>query len=385
MKYFSKSIEGLNIKAQISIFGTEYEFKESHVFLSFDENADTNKDFLSQYTLINTCLNGVIKEYLGNDMVICFKRLFLSDALNQVEIVKQNQVKDYPLSIVQQPPLPDSKIAVWAYLVSSEKSKKEKENLFCFEHNGYSHLWLADLHNDETGVYKQTLKNFKDIEKACESVQCTVNDNCIRTWLFVNDVDCHYKDVVEARNDYFDTIGLTSATHFIASTGIEGKNGSNDSGVMIDAYIVKGLEQGQVTFLYGRPNMNPTYEYGVAFERATAVDYGDRRHIFISGTASIDNEGNIVAKGNIRNQLERAFENVEVLLKEGGAGISDLAHLIVYLRDLADYNNVKHFFENISENFPYLILLAPVCRPGWLVELEGIAIVKQEKTEFRDF
>ena len=67
----------------------------------------------------------------------------------------------------------------------------------------------------------------------------------------------------------------------------------------MDSYAVDGLEPGQIQFLYAPTHLNPTYEYGVTFERGTAVTYGDRKQVFISGTASIDNRGEIVYPGDI--------------------------------------------------------------------------------------
>ena len=66
------------------------------------------------------------------------------------------------------------------------------------------------------------------------------------------------------------------------------------------------------------------------------MDYGDRRQVFISGTASINNKGEVVHPGNIRRQTERMWENVEALLKEAGCTFADLGLMIVYQRDMAD-------------------------------------------------
>ncbi|MDE6503547.1 MAG: hypothetical protein K2K78_03675, partial [Muribaculaceae bacterium] len=73
-------------------------------------------------------------------------------------------------------------------------------------------------------------------------------------------------------------------------------------------------------------------------------------------------------------QTERMTENIEVLLSEGGCGFSDLAHLIVYLRDISDYKAVDNYFASRLPDVPRLIVHAPVCRPGWLVEAECMAI-----------
>ena len=105
--------------------------------------------------------------------------------------------------------------------------------------------------------------------------------------------------MVKARKEVFITQNLTEKTHYIASTGIEGRHADPSVLVQMDSYAVDGLEPGQIQFLYAPTHLNPTYEYGVTFERGTAVTYGDRKQVFISGTASIDNRGEIVYPGDI--------------------------------------------------------------------------------------
>ncbi len=142
----------------------------------------------------------------------------------------------------------------------------------------------------------------------------------------------------------------------------------------MDSYSVKGISPEQIQLLYAPIHLNSTYEYGVRFERGTAVHYGDRSHAFISGTASIDNLGNVLHIGDIRRQTLRMWENVEMLLAEGKFAMDDIAHMIVYLRDLSDYTVVKAMFEECFPETPKVILLAPVCRSTWLIEMECIAI-----------
>ena len=68
------------------------------------------------------------------------------------------------------------------------------------------------------------------------------------------------------------------------------------------------------------------------------------------------------------------WKNVEALLNEGGCTSDDLVHAIVYLRDVADYALVRDLFKTRFPQLPTVFLLAPVCRPGWLVEMECMAI-----------
>ena len=68
------------------------------------------------------------------------------------------------------------------------------------------------------------------------------------------------------------------------------------------------------------------------------------------------------------------WENVEALLAEAECTYNDVGYLLVYLRDTADYIVVKEMFEERFPDIPKVFLLAPVCRQGWLVEMECMAI-----------
>ena len=206
----------------------------------------------------------------------------------------------------------------------------------------------------------------------------------IRTCFFVRDVDVNYAGVVKGRKEEFVRLGLTEKTHYLASTGIQGQIADSRSLVLLDAYAVDGLQAEQIRFLHAPEYLNPTYEYGVTFERGTAVEYGDRKHIFVSGTASIDNRGEVVYPGNIAGQTRRMLLNIEALLKEAGSSLADLAQMIVYLRDIADYPIVRDLMEQQFPDVPKVIVLAPVCRPGWLIETECIAIKAGGNPEFRN-
>jgi enamine deaminase RidA (YjgF/YER057c/UK114 family) len=145
------------------------------------------------------------------------------------------------------------------------------------------------------------------------------------------------------------------------------------------------MEGKQIYYLYAPSHLNPTYEYGVTFERGTVVEYGDRAHALISGTASINNKGEVVHVGDIDGQTRRMIENVKVLLDEGGFAETDVAQIIVYIRDLCDFERVKQLINEHYANVPQIFTLAPVCRPEWLVEMECIAIKKNINAEFRAF
>ena len=316
-----------------------------------------------------------------------FLRIFLSDAANQSGLLTE-ALADFPpcaCSIIEQPPLDGTKIALWVYLQTQVTPRSFPEGLTGIEHNGYVHLWGGSACRPGTDSHEQTRRLLEDYATALEDNGGRLADNCIRTWFFVQNIDVNYAGVVKARNEVFLHQGLTRDTHFIASTGIAGRNADPSLCVQLDTYAVTGLVPEQVHHLYASTHLNRTYEYGVSFERGTYVDYGDRRQVFISGTASIDNRGQIVHAGDIRQQTERMWENVEALLKEAGMNYDDIGQMIVYLRDPGDYQTVERLFNARFPNMPRVTVLAPVCRPGWLIEMECMGTCKWTDKRFRAF
>ena len=200
-----------------------------------------------------------------------------------------------------------------------------------------------------------------------------LEQHCHRTWIYVRDIDRHYGGVVEGRNKVFAQNGLTAESHFIASTGIGGFTDNSEAIVGIDFLSVNGISRDDVQYLHALDFLNPTHEYGVAFERGTKISLPQGNLFFISGTASIDKYGDCLHRGDVLTQAGRLFLNIEKLLEDGGASLSDLQYFIVYLRDIADYHSINTYLSLRFPSIPYLITEARVCRPEWLREVEGIA------------
>lgn len=298
----------------------------------------------------------------------------LSNPAEQVEELKAHLHYECPVSIIGQAPLDGTKIAALVWRRSEAAVKRVSEQIFRVSRRGVDEYWFTCGLSDAEGSYNQTVDLFDKLSGSLKEQGLTLESDCVRTWLFVRDIDFNYKGVVDGRNDVFDRHDLTPDTHFIASTGIEGFTACADNKVMLDAVAVKGPGL-RVKYLYGESHLNRTSEYGVRFERGTVVEYADRRHVFISGTASIDNKGNILYEGDICRQTERMIENVGVLLAEAGCGFADVGSMTVYLRNASHYDAVKRIFDKRFPDTPVVIVLAPVCRPGWLVEMECVGII----------
>ena len=365
---------------EISRYEVQGGVSEYHVMIHVDNLRLT---YVEQVEFVLSAYAELLESELKGAVAV-FKRFFLSDAANQSDYLQTllMEQETCPLSIVEQPPLNGTKIALWAYLQKGVEVKKLSQGMYEVKHGAYRHLWMAGACHKASDAEVQTRQLFNDYITNLQEQGCTLADNCLRTWFFVQNVDVNYAGVVKARNEIFASQNLTNQTHFIASTGIAGRHADYRASVLMDAYAVHGICKNQVHYLYAPTHLNPTYEYGVSFERGTYVEYGDRRQVFISGTASINNKGEVMHPGDIRRQTLRMWENVEVLLAEAECTFDHVAHLLVYLRDISDYTVVKEMFDARFPNIPKVYLLAPVCRPGWLIEMECMAIKTITNTSF---
>lgn len=368
--------------AKISSFENGTEVKEFQVIIQI---TNPRLCYHEQVVTIFNTLTQIRANELENADAV-FKRYFLSDATNQSDelINYEMECPSCALSIIQQAPLNGTKIALWVYLQTNVQNKVLASGLHEVTHGAYKHLWLGSANNLAKDSERQTRILLNDYIMQLIKEGCSLANNCMRTWFFVNDVDLNYHGVVKARNEVFITQNLTDKTHFIASTGIGGRQADARVLSQMDAYAVDGIKREQVHYLYAASHLNRTSDYGVSFERGSYIDYGDRRHVFISGTASINNKGEIMHRGDVVAQCHRMWENVETLLAEAGCTYEDAMQMIVYLRDPADYETIKQLYQERFPEKPWIIVNAKVCRPGWLIEMETMAIKKQQ-TEFPAF
>ena len=311
-----------------------------------------------------------VKAHLASEQfehrVLCYAKVFLSDISNQEEILRQSPLMTELISrsactIVQQPPVNGAKIGLLL------KTSDEPDNFML------SSLRLSDGEASGVNSYDQTIMLFNKYLMQLEDEGLKLKDHCVRTWIYVRDIDANYDGVVKARNDIFCQHGLTPDTHFIASTGIGGRTMGKNVCVAIDFLTARSIRSEDKLYLKALDHLNPTHEYGVAFERGVRMTLPHKYQYFISGTASINHRGEVVHVGDVMKQTARLLKNIEALLADGGATMGDVSYFIVYLRDLADASAVEAYMAEAFPTVPRIITHAEVCRPAWLVEMECIA------------
>ena len=126
--------------------------------------------------------------------------------------------------------------------------------------------------------------------------------------------------------------------------------------------------------------LNEAYQYPqpVAFSRGMRVELPGATMLYLSGTASVDEQGNTVHAGDFDAQCLRTFRNLTQLLVAEGASWHDVVRTSCYLRDIErDYDA----FNRLRTGFMRALGLDPLpastgiqarlCRSDLLVEIEG--------------
>ena len=138
MKYQHHSFNNKKVEVQIASFSNGNEVSEYHIILQGTQPTLTYKEQLNNLTdVYNSLLTGELK---GASAL--FKRYFLSDAANQEEMLlaMTTEYSDCALSIVEQPPLNGTKIALWVYLQTDVQSRVLPNGLFEAIHGNYR-IW----------------------------------------------------------------------------------------------------------------------------------------------------------------------------------------------------------------------------------------------------
>lgn len=317
-----------------------------------------------------------------------FHRLFCSDITNQISDLRRTGLTldaseadpfGAAVSHVGQPPAQYAKLALWAYHIHDPQAALRKTragHTLQVHRPEHVHHWTTGLCETaaSTNSHDQTHQILVQYLAHLQQHRLTLSDHVMRTWFFLRDIDVNYHGLVQARKALFAQQGLTADTHYIASSGIGGDTHDHHALLTMDAYAIAGLRPAQVQQLCAPEYLSPTHMYGVTFERGTSIAYRDRTHSIISGTASIDPAGQIMHRGDVKRQLDRTLTNISALLARSGSGPSDVASSIVYLRDRADQHLIMPLLRERLGDAPFVVVQAPVCRPGWLVEIECLAV-----------
>lgn len=123
-----------------------------------------------------------------------------------------------------------------------------------------------------------------------------------------------------------------------------------------------------------RVDLDPGWEWAKKFSLTLGVKVGNT--IYVSGQGAINAKGEMVGKNDMKAQTRQTFENIEAILAEGGASMSDVVKITVFLTDLSRY---AEFSAVRAEVFPdkvpasTAVATPALVLPEMLVEIEAVA------------
>jgi enamine deaminase RidA (YjgF/YER057c/UK114 family) len=126
--------------------------------------------------------------------------------------------------------------------------------------------------------------------------------------------------------------------------------------------------------------LNPwTWQDQMGYVQANEVS-GAQRTIFLAGQGSVDEEGRPVHPDDMRAQLDQTLDNLETVLREAGAALSDVVRLNIYTTDVDRFFEVYggiagRLAEAGCRPASTLLGVGRLAYPEMLVEIEATAVL----------
>jgi len=241
--------------------------------------------------------------------------------------------------------------------------------------DGYArHLLLGNLYpsNIKAARTEQVSELLEQIETILKSALMDYS-NIVRTWFYLDNILLWYDDFNKVRTNFFKKRNVFDNV-VPASTGISGSN-FYKAAVSAGVWAVKPEDEAFSIREVPSPLQCPAPCYGSSFSRAIELANPELKRIFISGTASIDQNGSTAHINNIDSQIKLTMLVVEAILKLKGMDFKNLTRSIAYFKDLKQCDAFERWISKYDiSRFPTVITQADVCRDNLLFEIEADAI-----------
>jgi enamine deaminase RidA (YjgF/YER057c/UK114 family) len=212
--------------------------------------------------------------------------------------------------------------------------------------------------------------------------QGTSYRDVVRTWFYLEDILAWYPEFNRARSAVYRELGLMPINGggkpcLPASTGIQGK-APGEVACALDLLAVSGPPESRPLVKQLRSPAQPeALSYGSAFSRGMIIHQPDAAGIQVSGTAAIDEQGKSLYPGDVRAQIDCTFDKVAALIGEEGARLSDIAAACVFVKRPEDALVYQERARTHGlENLPVVVMVADVCRPELLFEIDAEVVIK---------
>lgn len=198
-----------------------------------------------------------------------------------------------------------------------------------------------------------------------------------RTWMWLKDILSWYDEFNQVRNEFFTKRGLIGAgtrQSMPASTGI-GLGPADGGDCAMDLMAV--LEPVDCTkYLVAGGKQQSALDYGSAFSRASKTLTPAGHTVFVSGTASIDADGETTHVGDAEGQIKATIENVRAVLADMKCVDEDVVQVIAYCKTTDVEKTFNSSFRDTLP-WPWITVICDICRDDLLFEIEATAMPKK--------
>ena len=99
--------------------------------------------------------------------------------------------------------------------------------------------------------------------------------------------------------------------------------------------------------------------------------------VFTSGVISRDQDGQVVGRGDIREQTRQCLRNIAGIIEGGGGSLNDLVKMTVFITNLADYDGMNEIRQEVLNDIDFASSTVKISlnNPEALIEIEAVAAV----------
>jgi hypothetical protein len=300
-------------------------------------------------------------------------------------------------NVIAQPPL-TCKIIVEVFLFDPRTWKariiKINDDAAVLFERENSKFLIGNVQSNLKKEYKTDAeKVFSALGNLLKQVSFPVN-SIVRQWNYLEDIvgfeggNQKYQEFNDVRSEFYGK--NFDKTGYPAATGI----GMNRGGIIVEFVAVKS--DIVKTSPVDNPEQIAAHHYSnnvlvggerklkttPKFERARYLELFNKKLIFISGTASIKGE-NTLGVGDPVKQTEITIENItklytsDILKNFSNEKLQPkYGHARVYVKNRKDFAAIKKTFKAYYGKLPVVYIIADICRPDLLVEIEGKVILE---------
>jgi len=97
--------------------------------------------------------------------------------------------------------------------------------------------------------------------------------------------------------------------------------------------------------------------------------------VYVSGMLPLDQQGSVVAPGDVASQTRHVIESIRAVLEVAGGSLDDVVHNAIFLKDLADYAAMNKAYAEYFGSAPpaRYCIRADLVKPEFLVEISTTA------------